>query len=144
MQIIKISIFCTIIAFTTACDALNSDDIKSEQKAEISIVSNDKKMSAKFKKDLEMLHRLNKRPVKISKRIYNFLNQYMTIKEGCKVVLTAAALVLFIAIIKFDFFPSEEQKKFKAHKGPNVGPTGLSIWSEASIINLLTMIQRKF
>ncbi len=121
----------------------NSDGKQSEQEKKVALIQKNEAILSKFKKDLEVLKKLNKKPVTISKRIQNFLNRGITIREGLDIVLAATALALFIAMIKFDFFPSEEQKRLRARKGPNVGPTGLSRWSEASIINLLTMFQRK-
>ncbi len=65
-----------------------------------------------------------------------------TFKESTKLTLTIMIFLFLIAKLKFDCFPSEEQKKLDSTKKSNNGFTGISKFSESLIIHYLCKLLR--
>lgn len=63
-----------------------------------------------------------------------------TFKENLKFIASIAIILFLIAKIKYDFFPSEEQKKIQLTKKSNVGLTGMSTFSEYLIVKELSRL----
>ena len=146
MKNITISILCAMIITTTAYCPENSDDQETKQKATAAFVQkilHSKKTPSKLDDKFVITSKqLNASEDSDNKKANTYSNdqenkRHFTFKEKAEFALAIAIFLFLIAKIKFDFFPSEEQKKLRAIKNSNVGITGMSPFSEYLVINQL-------
>lgn len=63
-------------------------------------------------------------------------------KEKVKIIVAAAICLFIVASIKYEFFPSAEQKRLRALNGPKTGLTGMSTSFENSLIRQIFCLLR--
>lgn len=129
MQNIKISIFLSLI-MTTACCLANSDDKKTKRTFVQKILDSKDDQKIKPQKDVGL------NDVKAEQRFIT--------RKKIEIFMTVALILFIAASIKFEFFPSAEQKRLRALHGPKIGITGMSKSFEGLGITLLIDWFRKF
>lgn len=113
----KISIFCLITITTLVYSPINANDKYSRQETEE--VADDANSD-----DAEA-------------------EQCFLTKEKVKIIVAAAICLFIVASIKYEFFPSAEQKRLRALNGPKTGLTGMSTSFENSLIRQIFLLLRK-
>lgn len=155
MKSITISIFSIIILTSIASCSQSPDEQSEKQKAIAAFLQKTlhlkKPLSELNDKFISIIIKTNNSKKINPQSITDLLNKSsyrrknksrFTFKKKVDIVASVILFLFFVATVKYTFFPSEEEKKIKAKKGPNVGITGKSSSYEIAVIYLISRLIR--